>query len=265
MSRLVWDSLSERRYEVGVDRGVLYPTVGPGVPWNGLTNVNKSSSGGDFSEYHLDGIKYYQDLSNSDLSIRIEAYTYPDEFEECQGDVYDDSGLGLGLQGSKSFGFSYRTLIGDGVENLDKGYKIHLVYNAMAKPSDRSYSTISDSPDAMTFSWDVSTVPVEIPGHRHTADVFINSTKIDAEMLSEIEDILYGTGSTSPRLPYPTELIDRYGTSLLMINENVATGVSAMTKSDTPDVVGKIRLGIFSETNPTRLKETNTPGLYDLE
>lgn len=225
---LAWDKTGERYYETGVSKGVLYPNAvvngfDGGVAWNGLTAVNETSDGAEPNALYADDIKYLNMLSNEEFSCTIEAYTYPDEFAECDGSAELATGVVIGQQKRKPFGFSYVTKIGNDTEGLDKGYKIHLVYNCLAAPTDRNYETINDNPDAITFSWEVSTTPVVVSDitvgegasatvlkFKPTASLTIDSTKVDATKLSEFEAILYGSGNTAPRLPLPDEVATHF-------------------------------------------------------
>lgn len=198
MGRLVWDKVGERFYETGTDRGVLYVqddgTYGTGVAWNGLTAVSENPSGAEASALYADNIKYLNLISNEEFGMTIEAYTYPDAFAECDGSYQIAAGVMAGQQKRKQFGFTYRTKIGNDTDGDDKGYKIHIVYNCQAAPTDRSYATVNDSPEAMSFSWEVTTTPVEIgDGYRPTAHLEIDSTKVtDETKLAALEAKLYG-------------------------------------------------------------------------
>ena len=215
MFKIEWDKVGERLYETGVDRGVLYPQVSgaypKGVAWSGLTNVTESPSGAEATPLYADNIKYLNLLSNEDFACTIEAYTYPDEFAECDGSAALATGVQISQQNRKMFGFSYRTKLGNDVDGDDFGYKIHLVYGCLAAPSEKSRATVNDSPEATTMSWEVSTTPVNVPGFKPTAHVVIDSTKADPEKLTAFEEILYGkaeggSGGTTPRLPLPAEV-----------------------------------------------------------
>lgn len=211
MSKLVWDKTGERFYETGVDHGVLYPVqtggvYSLGVAWSGLTSVSESPSGGDISAYYADNIKYLNLIAAEDYGATVEAYTYPDEFAECDGSAELATGVSIGQQARKMFGLCYRTRVGNDVENSDYGYKLHLIYNALAAPSEKSYSTINDSPEPITFSWEISTTPIDVSGHKPTACVTIDSTKVDATKLASLEKILYGSDDVDPRLPLPDEI-----------------------------------------------------------
>lgn len=210
MARLVWDKTGERVYETGVRQGVLYPMVGgaypKGVAWNGLTAVTESPSGAEATPIYADDIKYLNLYSTEEFGATIEAYTYPKEFEECDGSAEIAVGVTIGQQTRKSFGMCYRTVIGNDVENEAHGYKLHIIYGATASPSEKAYATINDSPEAITFSWEVTTVPVNVDGFKPTASLTIDSTKIDSAKLTTLEDILYGKGETEARLPLPDEI-----------------------------------------------------------
>ena len=213
MSRITWDNTGEHYYETGVKMGVLYPiqTNGKydkGVAWNGLTAVTESPSGAEATALYADDIKYLNLLSNEEFGATIEAYTYPDEFADCDGSAALAKGVMIGQQKRKTFGLCYRTVIGNDVDGSDYGYKLHLVYGCLAAPSEKAYATINDSPEAITFSWEVSTTPVSVNGFKPTSQITIDSTKATAEKLTALEDILYGREGeeTAPRLPLPDEV-----------------------------------------------------------
>lgn len=215
MSKLVWDANGERFYETGIKMGVLYvQSAGAypkGVVWNGLTAVTESPSGAEATPLYADDTKYLNLMSNEDFGATIEAYTYPDEFAECDGSASLATGVYIGQQSRKSFGMCYRTTLGNDSELTDYGYKLHLIYGALAAPSEKAYSTINDSPEAITFSWEINTTPVNVTGHKPTSCVTIDSTKVDADKLKALEDILYGTESEEARLPLPDEIAQIMG------------------------------------------------------
>lgn len=211
MPKLVWDKTGERLYETGVKQGVLYPidnkgTYPKGVAWNGLTNVTESPSGAEATALYADDIKYLNLISTEEFGGTIEAYTYPDEFAECDGSASLATGVYIGQQPRKTFGFSYRTTLGNDVDNNNYGYKLHLVYGALASPSEKAYATINDSPEAITFSWEFSTTPVNVTGFKPTACITIDSTKVDPQKLAALEAILYGGDEAEARLPLPDEV-----------------------------------------------------------
>lgn len=211
MSKLTWDNTGERYYETGVKQGVLYPqaeggTYPLGVAWNGLTAVTESPSGAEATPLYAADIKYLNLISAEEFGATIEAYTYPDEFAECDGSAELVAGVMLGQQKRKAFGLCYRTVLGNDVDNNDYGYKLHLIYGALAAPSEKAYATINDSPEAIIFSWEVTTTPVAVTGFKPTASITIDSTKVSAEKLTALEEILYGTEDTEPRLPLPDEI-----------------------------------------------------------
>ena len=196
--RLVWDKTGERYYETGVSQGVLYPqnsdgTYPQGVAWNGLTGVTESPSGAEATALYADNIKYLNLISTEEFGATIEAYTYPDEFAECDGSASIATGVAIGQQPRKTFGMSYKTQLGNDVDGNAHGYKLHIIYGATASPSEKAYATINDSPEAITFSWEVTTTPVSVSGFQPTANLTIDSTKVDAGKLKKLEDILYGT------------------------------------------------------------------------
>ena len=209
MSKLKWDQTGERLYETGVSKGVLYPLVSgaypKGVAWNGLTAVNENPSGAEPTPLYADNIKYLNLMSAEEFGATIEAYMYPDEFSECNGEAELTKGVAIGQQARKLFGLSYQTKIGSDQDN-DLGYKIHLIYGALAAPSEKAYATVNDSPEAITFSWEISTTPVEVPGFKPTASLVIDSTKVDPTKLAEFEKKLYGDETTEATLPLPSEV-----------------------------------------------------------
>ena len=211
MSKIVWDQTGERLYETGVKRGVLYVqdsggTYPKGVAWNGLTAVTESPSGAEATPLYADDIKYLNLISTEELGGTIEAYTYPDEFAECDGSASIATGVYIGQQPRKTFGMCYTTTVGNDVDSNAHGYKLHLIYGALASPSEKAYSTINDSPEAITFSWEFSTTPVNVTGFKPTANIVIDSTKANPEKLAALEKILYGDTEVEPRLPLPNEV-----------------------------------------------------------
>ena len=212
MAKLVWDTTGERLYETGVKNGVLYPqatggTYPKGVAWNGLTAVTESPSGAEASPLYADDIKYLNLMSAEEFGATIEVYTYPDEFAACDGSADLTAGVSVGQQARYTFGLSYKTTLGNDTEGNAYGYKLHLIYGALAAPSEKAYATINDSPEAITFSWEVSTTPVSVTGLKPTASITIDSTKVDAEKLAALEVLLYGDDSTGvAHLPLPDEI-----------------------------------------------------------
>lgn len=213
--KITWDEVGERLYETGVKKGVLYPQVEgaypKGVAWNGLTAVTESPSGAEATPLYADDIKYLNLFSAEEFGATIEAYTYPTEFEECDGSASIATGVSIGQQTRKSFGLAYTTTVGNDTEGNDHGYKLHLIYGAKASPSEKAFATINDSPEAITFSWEVTTTPVNVTGFKPTASVVIDSTKVDAEKLAALEAILYGNDETEARLPLPDEIVTIMG------------------------------------------------------
>ena len=212
MPRLTWDDLGKRFYETGVKQGVLYPQVGgaypKGVAWNGLTAVTESPSGAEPTPLYADDIKYLELTSNEEFGCTIEAYTYPDEFKACNGEATLAEGVTIGQQTRVPFGFCYKTVLGNDEKKNDYGYKLHLVYGATASVSEKAFQTINDSPEAITFSWEVTTTPVAVKGFKPTAILTIDSTTIAEAKLIALEDILYGKDEAEARLPLPDEIAE---------------------------------------------------------
>lgn len=224
--KIAWDQTGERLYETGVDRGVLYHLdesnkYTKGYAWNGLTGVTESPAGAEATDLYADNIKYLSMRSAETFGATIEAYTYPDEFAECDGSAEIATGVKIGQQSRKTFGLCYRTVIGNDVDGNDHGYLLHLIYGATASPSEKAYATINDSPEAITFSWEVTTTPVNVEGFKPTASLTIDSTKANATDLATLEGILYGTAAgaegtpaaVEPRLPLPDEVAEIMSTT----------------------------------------------------
>ena len=226
MTALVWDQVGERLYETGVDHGVLYlPTDGiydEGVAWNGLVTVTESPSGAEPTPLFADNIKYLNLISREDFGGTIEAFTYPDEFAQCDGSATPQPGIAVGQQPRRQFGLCYRTMVGNDEIATNFGYKLHLVYGATAAASEKAYGTVNDTPEAITFSWDFSTVPVAVTGMKPSATIVIDSTKVNPTELATLEGVLYGTGGTDARLPLPDEVVG-------MFTGGGATAVTATT------------------------------------
>lgn len=211
MPRLVWDTTGERYYETGVNCGVLYPRADAGdypkgVVWNGLTTVTESPSGAEATPIYADNIKYLNLISAEEFGATVEAYTYPDEFALCDGTGMVTPGVYVGQQTRRAFGLAYKTILGNDVQGNNLGYKLHLIYGALASPSEKSYTTVNDSPEAITFSWEVTTTPVSMNGFKPTASITIDSTKVSPAALTALENILYGTEASDAYLPLPDEV-----------------------------------------------------------
>lgn len=235
MVALKWDEVGKRVYETGVDHGVLYIPNGSGVydngyAWNGLTTVTESPSGAEANPQYADNIKYLNLLSAEEFGATIEAFTYPDEFAQCDGSAEPEPGVFIEQQDRKTFGFSYRTKVGNDL-NSNAGYKLHVVYGALAAPSEKARTTVNDSPEAVAFSWEVSTTPVPVTGYKPTAHMVFDSTKVGAAGLAALEQALYGTAGTEPRLPTPDEILAMFAGSITEVE------TQAPTYDNTTDIV----------------------------
>jgi hypothetical protein len=246
MAPLTWDQVGERLYETGVDHGVLYipdssGSYDDGYAWNGLTTVTESPSGAESNPQFADNIKYLNLISAEEFGATVEAFTYPDEFAQCDGTAVPEPGVTIGQQGRKQFGLCYRTRVGNDVEGTDHGYKLHMVYGCQAAPSEKAYATINDSPEAIAFSWDVTTSPVPVTDLKPTALLTVDSTVVPAATMKELEDILYGTGGVDARLPLPDEVVALFGgsvTKVRLTGANAPTYVSATHIVTIPAVAG---------------------------
>ena len=229
MAEIKWDQTGERLYETGVDHGVLYlpDTAGKytkGYAWNGLVSVNEAPSGAEPNPQYADNIKYVNLISAEEFGATIEAFTYPDEFAVCDGSAAPAAGVYIGQQARQPFGMAYRTLIGNDTQANNYGYKIHLIYGAQAAPTEKEYTTVNDSPEAITFSWEITTTPVEVPGHRPTSSLTIDSTVVSPANLETLEGILYGNDTDEPRLPLPAEVIEIFGNAGVAAAEDPEAG-----------------------------------------
>jgi len=251
MTKLQWDQVGERDYEAGVDRGVLFLSDASGVydegyAWNGLVTVTEAPSGAAANPQYADNIKYLNLLSAEQFGATIDAFTYPDEFASCDGTAELASGVQIGQQSRRTFGLCYRTRVGNDVDGTDHGYKLHLVYGALAAPSQKAYGTINDSPAALTFSWTVTTTPVDVSGtdpvtgkpFKPTASLTIDSTKVDATALAALEDELYGTAGADPRLPLPDEVIALFAGTVTTVTTQAPTYNASTDIITIPTVAG---------------------------
>lgn len=246
MTKLLWDQTGEKKYEIGVDHGVLYiPTAGvydQGFAWNGLTTVTESPSGAEPQPQYADNIKYINLLSYEEFGGTIEAYTYPDEWAQCDGSAEPQVGVRVGQQNRVTFGLSYRTKIGNDTDGMDSGYKIHLVWAALAAASERAYETVNDSPEPINFSWDFTTTPVEVVGYpnlKPTSYICVDSTKVDSTALTALELVLYGSIGVDPKLPAPGEVLDMFDgtvTTVTAANATYNTGTHVVTIPSTTGV-----------------------------
>lgn len=248
MSKIVWDKTGERFYETGVDHAVLYPIdekglYNGGVAWNGITAINESPSGAEPNNLYADNIKYLVLVGAEDFGLTIEAYTYPDEWEQCDGSAEIAPGVLAGQQNRKVFGLSYRTKLGNDVDGQDHGYKLHLVYGGLASPSERGYQSVNDSPEPINPSWEVTTTPVDVPGFKPTARLIITSTKADPDKLAALEKILYGSDDTEPRLPLPEEVIELLKADAVVIVTSAENADTTLFGKKVSDLQSNIVIG----------------------
>lgn len=242
MTTLTWDASGDRLFETGVDRGVLYIPLGgvysDGYAWNGLTGVTESPSGAEANAQYADNIKYLNLYSVEELGGTIEAFTYPDEFGQCDGTASPEQGVLVAQQNRKVFGLSYRTLLGNDQDGNDYGYKIHLLYGAQASPSEKAYATVNDTPEPITFSWEFTTTPVPVTDLKPTSLLVIDSTQVDSDNLATLEDALYGTDLTDPRLPLPDEVIAMFAGTPTVVTATEPSFVAATGVITIPTVTG---------------------------
>jgi hypothetical protein len=243
MAILTWDGIGERVYETGVDRGVLYipnssGVYNNGVAWNGLTSVTESPSGAEPSAQYADNVKYLNLFSAEEFGATIEAFTYPDEFAPFDGLGVPSPGVTIGQQSRKSFGLSFRTRIGNDLDGDAHGYKLHMIYGCSASPSERAYSTVNDSPEAITFSWELTTVPVAVAGYTPTSIITVDSTQVSAGDLAELEQFLYGTAGTDPSLPTPAAVLAIFSGALTEVTPTAPTYDSGTKVITIPSVTG---------------------------
>lgn len=270
MAKILWDQVGSRYYEAGVDRGVLYTTNNTGVAWNGLTSVTETSSGGEPTPYYLDGVKYLNVPGLEDFGGTIEAYTYPDEFAVHDGTV-TYNGLQIHQQPRKPFGLSYRTGVGNDIDGKDHAYKVHLIYNCLAMPSESAYSSLSDDPEAMTFSWSFSTTPVSAPGMNMlpAAHITLDSRTTPGGQLLDLENYLYGGRYTTPKLPTLTQLFTWFENPKFSyrIQTNEQTGLSTLSEAQLREstLMGKLDEGKYTTFDGSGLVESPTTGFYTLE
>lgn len=272
MTKLAWDLIGEKIYETGTDRGVLYIPNGSGVyntgfAWNGLYGLTESPTGAEPNPQYADNIKYLNLLSIEQFGATIEAYTYPEEFGQCDGTASPEPGIALGQQTRKTFGLSFRSRVGNDLDGPDHGYKLHLIYGALAAPSEKAYATMNESPEAVTFSWDLTTTPVEVPGYKPTASLTIDSTKVDATTLAALEDLLYGTVGTDPSLPLPEAVLAMFAGTVTQVVPTAPTFNSTTHVITIPTVTGvtymidgEVVTGTVTITVDTVVTATANPG-----
>lgn len=245
MAKLTWDTVGERFYETGVDHGVLFIPNAQGVydhgyAWNGLTAVTESPSGAESNPQYADNVKYLNLISAEEFGATIEAFTYPDEFAQCDGSASPQAGVSIGQQSRKTFGLVYRTRVGNDLDGTDKGYKLHLIYGAQAAPSEKAYTTINDSPEALTFSWELTTTPVAVTGYKPTASITIDSTKVSSTALATLEDALFGTAGLDPHLPTPDEVLAIFAGTVAEVLPTAPTYNSSTKVITIPSVTGVV-------------------------
>lgn len=265
MTKLVWNQAGERIFETGVDRGVLFVGDGPGVPWNGLISVTESPSGAEANHQYAGNNKYLTLMSEEEFGGTIEAFTYPEEFEACDGTA-NINGIAINQQSRAPFAFAYRTLKGNDIVGSSFGYKINLVFDAQAAPTEVQYSSTDDAPEALTFAWEFTTSPVTIDTLSFSKMTF-DSTKVHPAIMQMIENDLYGTPTTPSKMPTLEWLRSVFENPLVFFNvENVnSEGVSPLTSGRQGDLIGSANVGIYTAANKTDLIETAVPGIYTLE
>jgi len=245
MTTLAWDQTGDRIYETGVDHGVLYIPDNTGAyingyAWNGLTTVTESPSGAEANPQYADNIKYLNLYSAEQFGGTIEAFTYPDEWAQCDGTATPEPGVAIGQQPRHTFGLCYRTKVGNDLTGTEYGYKLHLIYGATAAPSEKAYATVNDSPEALAFSWAITTIPVDVPGYKPTASLTIDSTKVDATALSALEDFLYGTVGSDPSLPTPTDVLALFAGTITTVTPTMPAYNSSTHTITIPSITGVV-------------------------
>lgn len=251
MPRLVWNAVGTRYYEAGVDRGVLYVGTDPGVAWIGLTSVSENPTGAEPKPYYQDGVKYSNTTTSEEFEATISAYTYPREFEPCDGSISARSGLILNQQPRRSFGLCYRTMIGNDLDNNDQDYKLHLIYNARARPTGRTNNTLNESPDPTDFSWSITTRPPAMSGYKRTAHIVVDSRYTNADVLATLEDSLYGSDMNTPTLPTLDELLAIFDSGIVFTVTDNGDGTFTIEGSDS--AVAAVDADTYTITWPTVL------------
>ena len=263
MTQLVWDQIGSRRYETGADRGVLYPNNGPGVAWNGLVVVTEAPTGAAPVPQYLDGVKYQNRPAREEFGANLEAYTYPDEFEQCHGVTYIGNGLTLKQQKQIPFSLSYRTRVGNDVDGDLHGYKIHIIYNALAAPQPKKRSTITADPDAITFQWNLTAKPVNTPGYRPVYHMVVDSTKSTPQLMATVESILYGSPTTAARIPTPAELMTLFtGWPTLFVTTNSDGSFTITGPDDVVKIIDPSTYQVISSTATDNGNGSFTVGSY---
>lgn len=256
MTRLQWGEAGKRFFRTGISKGVLYPKAAIGVPWNGLISIEEKPSGGSPTPYYLDGHKYGNVPEREEFFATLNAFTYPDEFEVCDGTVTEGNGLYFEHQPRRPFDLSYVVNTGNDLEGKDYGYRIHLLYNVLAAPSNKANNTNGPNVTANAFSWELSTTPLRIPKYAPTAHLIIDSKSTNPYILSVVEDILYGSATEAPRMPSVSELITMFNDEILLIVADPVTGRAMLLEQDVGDLIGDTEVGKYDATKNTRLRET---------
>lgn len=267
MTRIQWNAPGERIFFAGLDRGVLFVEDNPGVPWNGLVSLSEAPSEGIVTPRYIDGRKYLNEASLEEYAANLSAYTYPDLFEGCDGVYFDTFGVGYGQQQRKPFSIAYRSLVGNDLASIDHAYRLHIVFDLTAEPSTINHATISATTDPGIFSWNVSSLPVApiYPGLEPVSHIIFDSRRVSPEIMLKLEEWLYGTETTEPRLPRPEDFAELFVVYGLRIQPDEITGIANLISSDMPDLSGSTRNGIFTRYPSTRLVETSQPGVFTLE
>ena len=267
MTRIQWNAPGERIFFTGLDRGVLFVEDRPGVPWNGLVAVSEQPSEGTITSRYIDGRKYLNTASIEEYGANIQAYTFPDEFEECDGVFFDEYGVGYGQQERKSFSIAYRTLVGNDLQSIDHAYRLHVVFDLTAEPSSVENGTLSDTINPNIFSWRVTSLPAEplYPGLEPVSHIIFDSRRVSREIMEKLEEWLYGTVGSDPRLPRFEDFKELFIAYGLRITPNEISGIANLVSSDIPDLAGSTSNGIYTRYPSSRLDETSQPGVFTLE
>lgn len=267
MTRIQWNASGDRIFHTGLDRGVLFVEDAPGVPWNGLVGLSEQPSEGTVTPRYIDGRKYLNTASIEEYAADIRAYTYPDIFEGCDGVYFDEYGVGYGQQERKPFSVAYRSLVGNDLQSIDFAYRLHVVYDLTAEPSSVEHATISSTVDPGIFSWRVTSLPVEplYPGLEPVSHIIFDSRRVSKEIMEKLEEWLYGTAVSEPRLPRFEDFKELFVAYGMRIEPNTELGIANLVSSDVPDLTGNTNNGIYGRYPTSRLVESSQPGIFTLE